>query len=142
MNTITREVLHAFLDDALSEVEMSRIERAARESPAVRKQLEEVQQGRDRGEHSLGAIWRRERLTCPKREELSQYLLEVLDEERQSYVAFHLETVGCAFCLANFHDLEALQQEAQPAAKERRKRYFTSSAGLLQTCGKPTEPNG
>ena len=51
-------------------------------------------QERDRGDHSIGAVWRREHLSCPTREQLGSYLLEVLDEEIQDYVRFHLETVG------------------------------------------------
>jgi hypothetical protein len=132
MSDISREMLHAYLDDALSESEMSRVEQAARSSGAVRKALAAAMQERDRGEHSLGAIWRRERLTCPSREQLSSYLLQVLDDDQHAYVAFHLETVVCRFCLANLHDLQALQQEPAPETKDRRRRIFTSSAGLLQ----------
>ena len=91
-------------------------------------------QERDRGEHSLGAVWRRERLTCPSREQLGSYLLQVLDDGLQDYIDFHLNTVGCPFCQANLADLEARQQEPAPKAKERRRRYFQSSAGYLQAC--------
>jgi hypothetical protein len=91
-------------------------------------------QERDRGEHSLGAVWRRERLTCPTREQLGSYLLQVLDEPVQDYVEFHLQTVACPFCLANLADLQALQQEHPPTARERRRRFFQSSAGFLQAC--------
>ena len=53
------------------------------------------------GEHSVGAIWRRQRLSCPPREQLGSYLLGVLDDDVQNYIQFHLQTIGCAFCLAN-----------------------------------------
>jgi DNA-binding phage protein len=132
MSEITREQLHAYLDEALGEAETARVEQALRDSDALRKQLNQAMQERDRGEHSLGAVWRRERITCPSRETLGSYLLQVLDEAEQDYLTFHLETVGCPFCLANLADLEALRQEPAPRAKERRRRIFQTSAGFLQ----------
>ena len=134
MADITREQLHAYLDDALSDAETARVEQALRDSEPLRKALRQAMQERDRGEHSLGAVWRRERLTCPSREQLGTYLLGVLDDPVQDYVAFHLKTIGCPFCQANLADLEARQQEPAPKAKERRRRYFQSSAGYLQAC--------
>ena len=132
MSDITREQLDAYLDDALCEAETARVEQALRDSEPLRRLLRQVMQERDRGEHSLGAIWRRERLTCPTREQLGSFLLEVLDEAEQEYVDFHLHTVGCPYCLANLADLQALQKEPAPKAKERRRRFFQSSAGYLQ----------
>jgi DNA-binding phage protein len=132
MSDITREQLHAYLDDALSETETARVEQALRDSEPLRKQLRQAMQERDRGEHSLGAVWRRERLTCPGREILNSYLLQVLDEADQDYIAFHLQTVCCPFCLANLADLQAVQKEPAPKAKERRRRIFQTSATFLQ----------
>jgi hypothetical protein len=131
MTEITRERLHAYLDDALSDAETARLEQALRQSEPLRRQLRQAMQERDRGEHSLGAVWRRERLTCPTREQLGSYLLQVLDEGRQDYLDFHLKTVECPYCLANLADLEALQREPAPQARDRRRRYFQSSAGYL-----------
>ena len=131
---ITREQLDAYLDDALSETESARVERALRDSEALQGRLRLVMQERDRGEHSLGAIWRRQRLSCPTREQLGSYLLDVLDEELLAYVRFHLETVGCPYCVANLADLKALQQEPADRARQRRQRIFESSAGYLQGC--------
>jgi hypothetical protein len=134
MSEFTREQLHAYLDEALSEAEMARIEQALRVSEPLRRALRLAMQERDRGEHSLGAVWRRERLTCPTRDQLGSYLLEVLDDAVQEYIAFHLNTIGCPYCLANLADLQAMQQEPAPQARERRRRYFESSAGYLQPC--------
>jgi len=113
---------------------MARMEHALRESDALRRALRQAMEERDRGEHSLGAIWRRERLTCPTREDLSSYLFQVHDEGRQAYIDFHLQTVGCPYCTANLADLRARQKETEGQTKERRKRFFTSSAGYLQVC--------
>lgn len=132
MSEITRELLHAYLDDALSEQETARVEQALRSDTNLRRLLQQTMQERDRGEHSLGAIWRRERLTCPSRETLQSYLLQVLDEAEQDYLSFHLHTIGCPFCLANLADLESQRKEPEPVAKERRRRIYQSSAGLLR----------
>jgi DNA-binding phage protein len=131
MSDITREKLHAYLNDALTDPEMAHIEQALRDSDTLRRSLRQVMEDRDRGEHTLGAVWCRERLTCPSREQLGSYLLQVLDDDRQEYIDFHLKTVGCAFCLANLADLETLQQEPAKNARERRRRFFQSSAGYL-----------
>jgi hypothetical protein len=140
MAEFTREQLHAYLDDALTEAEMARVEHALRESDGLRRALRQAIQERDRGEHSLGAIWRRERLTCPTREDLSSYLFQVHDEGRQAYIDFHIQTVACPYCAANLADLRARQKETESQAKERRKRIFASSAGYLQICRDPKNP--
>jgi hypothetical protein len=132
MVPFTREQLSAYLDDALSAGETAQVEQSLRQSEALRRQLRSLMLERDRGEHSIGAIWRRHRLTCPSREQLGNYLLQVLDSEQQDYVRFHLETIGCAFCLANLADLRALQEEPVTRSQQRRRRFFESSAGLLR----------
>src|SRR5487761_796486 len=104
MSEITREQLHAYLDDALSDAETAKVEQSLRDSETLRRSLRQAMQERDRGEHSLGAVWRRERLTCPTREQLGSYLLQVLDDDEQDYFAFHLQVIGCPFCVANLAD--------------------------------------
>lgn len=132
MTVINRELLAGYLDDALSEAETSQLEKELRDSPALQQQLRQLIQDRDRGDHSVGAIWRRRRLSCLSREQLGSYLLGVLDDDVQDYIQFHLGTIGCAFCLANHADLKAQQEEASATTQKRRKRYYQSSAGLLQ----------
>ena len=131
MTEITREQLHAYLDDALSEPETAQVEKALRDSAELRQRLRIVREERDRGEHSLGAIWRRERLSCPTREQLNGHLHSILDAEFDKYVEFHLTTVACPTCLANLDDLKAKQAEAAPKTKKRRRKIFDSSAGIL-----------
>jgi hypothetical protein len=133
VTTITREHLHAYLDDALSEAEMGLVEKALRDSEDLRRSLVQVMQERDRGEHSLGAIWRRDRLSCPSREQLGSYLLQVLDDNEHDYITFHLETIACPYCQANLADLQTQQSEPAPQTKDRRRRLFQTSAGLLQS---------
>jgi hypothetical protein len=132
MTEITREHLRAYLDDALTDAETARVEQALRDSAGLRGRLTMVLQERDRGEHSVGAVWRRHRLSCPSREQLGSFLLQALDPKYQDYVEFHLQTVGCPYCQANLADLQARQQAAGPQVQQRRRRFFQSSAGLLQ----------
>jgi hypothetical protein len=134
MTAITREQLHSYLEDALGEGETARIEQALRQSPPLQKMLRAIIQERDRGDHSIGAIWCRHRLSCPTREQLGSYLLKALDSEFLDYIDFHLQTIGCAFCQANLADLHALHKEPAPKVKERQRRFFESSAGYLQVC--------
>jgi hypothetical protein len=135
MAKITREQLHGYLEDCLSDAETAKVEQALRESEPLQRMLRAIMQERDRGEHSIGAIWCRERLSCPSREQLGSYLLKALDQALQDYINFHVKTIGCAFCLANLADLQSLQKEPMPKAKERRRRFFESSAGYLRACG-------
>ena len=136
MASFTREQLAGYLDDALSETETAQVEQALRQSEPLRQQLRGLMQERDRGEHSVGAIWRRKRLSCPSRDELGSYLLGALETDHQDYLEFHLRTIGCSFCLANLADLESLQKEPPTKVKERRRRFFESSAGYLKVGGK------
>lgn len=129
--TITKEDLHAYLDEALSEEASSRVEKALRDTAPLRHALSRLIAERDRGEHSLGAIWRRQRLTCPSREDLGNLLLGVLDPEYADYIQFHLQSIACGYCQANLTDLQERQKETKGKVQERRQKMFASSAGFL-----------
>lgn len=131
----TDEQLRAFFDEQLAAEEMSRIEDQLRRDESLRARLANLSRGRDHGNHSLGDIWRRNRLSCPSREQWGGYLLDTLDAGERAYLEFHLQTVGCRYCLANLRDLEAAAgRDAKHS--ERRKRLFESSAGYLRGTGK------
>ncbi len=98
MPKVTREQLAGYLDDALSEAETAQVEQALRESEPLRRTLRTLMQERDRGEHSLGAIWQRQRLSCPSRDQLGGFLLGALDAAWREYIDFHLHTIGCSYC--------------------------------------------
>ncbi|MEM9660275.1 MAG: hypothetical protein AAF961_18075, partial [Planctomycetota bacterium] len=102
-----------------------------RDDPALRDQLAAIVGRRDAGVHSLGGIWRRHRLSCPTRQQLGSFLLEVLDEPTVDYVRFHLEVVGCRYCAASLADLRTQHADDAAAAESRRRKYFQSSAGYL-----------
>jgi hypothetical protein len=127
--------LEAYLDEALSPTDMAEIEARLRKDPELVERLKSVHGRRDAGVHSLGAIWRRHRVSCPSRELLGSYLLQVLEPEQHESVRFHLDEVGCRYCNANLHDLQMRHQELKAETQARRRRYFQSSAGYLSSGG-------
>ncbi len=131
-NTFSQAELEAYLDEALPAEEMARIEKALRSDKNLLERLAEVLARRNAGIHSVGAIWRRYRLSCPTREQLGSFLLGALPEAVAEYIRFHLELVGCRYCRANLTDLQRAQSESVETTRSRRQRYFQSSAGHLR----------
>ena len=137
----TDSQLRGFLDESLPPEQMAEIELRLREDPELHNRLAAIRGQLDAGMHSIGAIWRRHRLSCPDRDQLGQYLLGVLDRDAEDYIRFHLERIGCRFCAANLTDLERQQAESAQADLEsqraaRRRRYFKTSAGYLNRAPK------
>jgi hypothetical protein len=129
---IDDETLRAYLAETLPPGELARIEKALRDSAELRARLEDVRANRSESHvHTLGAIWRRQRLTCATREQLGSYLLDVLDPEYAAYLRFHIEVVECPFCRANLADLERKAGQAAPASHSRYVRIFEGSRHLL-----------
>ncbi len=130
--TIDVEILRAYLGDALPPEELARVEKALRDSAELRAQLEEVRENRgDLGLHSLGAIWRRGRLSCPTRQQLGSYLLDALDPDLASYLKFHLDVIACPYCQANVADLKSKGAQVPAAIQTRHNRIIQSSRHLL-----------
>lgn len=129
--TVTDDQLTAYLHEQLSLIELAAVEKALRESETLRRRAAGLALRRDLAYHSVGAIWRSERLSCPDRAELGASLLGTLDHERAEYIAFHVRTLGCRYCTANLADLRAAST-VLPADSARRRRYFESSAGLFR----------
>ena len=77
----------------------------------------------------LTEIWESQRLSCPKRSTIGAYLLGTLEPAWHDYVAFHLQTLGCRFCLANLQDLQ--QQTAGAGASRLHPRIMESTIGFL-----------
>ena len=124
--------LEAYLNEALPPERMACIEEALRDQPEVADQLSSVLTRLNSGVHSIGAIWRNHRLSCPTREQLGSYLLKILDTEQLGYVKFHLDVVGCRFCNASLDDLEHVHTaEKDSGGDSRRAKYFQSTAGYL-----------
>jgi hypothetical protein len=128
---VAQTELEAYLDEALPPGEMARIEQALRADRGLLERLAELVARRDAGVHSLGAIWRRNRLSCFSRQQLGDYLLGTMEQAEADYVRFHLDVIGCRYCQANLADLESLRREGGEG-EQRRRRYFQSSAGYLR----------
>jgi hypothetical protein len=117
MAEITRQMLRDYLHDALPDQELVAVEKALRESAKLRAVYKEVVEQEDRGEHTVGAIWRRERVSCPSRDQLGSYVLGAGDPELLDYITFHLTTIGCPYCQANLDDLKKVGKPAKPGKK-------------------------
>ncbi len=129
----TTAELEAYLDESLPVERMAAIEEALRHNESLQERMRATNGRRDAGVHSLGEIWRRHRLSCPTREQLGSHLLGVLAADAADYVKFHLETIGCRYCLASLEDLRAQQSAADgEQSHHRRQRYFQSSVGHLR----------
>jgi hypothetical protein len=130
MSDFTDAELAAFLDEALPASRCAELEHQLRSDTPLRNRLLEVRGRESAGLHTIGAIWRRARLSCPSRSDLGQFVLGTLDQEPHRYIQFHLEEIGCRYCQANLADLQASSRENDEPQK-RRQRYFQTSAGYL-----------
>jgi hypothetical protein len=129
---LTDQELADFLEDSLDPIRTATLEKLIRNSPELQERLDRIRIRFDGGEHSLGAVWQRDRLSCPTRDELSAYLNQILDPAPADYLKFHLEVIACPFCLANLEDLQARNAEQTEKNRIRQSRILESSAGLLQ----------
>ncbi|EMI53405.1 RNA polymerase sigma factor [Rhodopirellula sallentina] len=75
----------------------------------------------------LAAAWEFNRPTCPKRSTLGRYMLAILPSSWQGFVDFHVETLGCRYCLAN---LSEMQNASEPQPRD--DRLFQSTIGFLK----------
>ncbi|HEV3416849.1 MAG TPA: hypothetical protein VG056_08560 [Pirellulales bacterium] len=129
--SFTTAELEAYLDESLPVARMAAVEDALRRDPKLLRALEAIHGRRDAGVHSLGEIWRRNRLSCPTRQQLGSHLLGVLPDDLAAYIRFHLDKIGCRYCQANLADLQS-QQQSTPVVTQRRRKYLQSSAGYLK----------
>ena len=120
--------LLAFRDEVLPAEQMADIELALRESAELRERLRKLCDEQDQGWHSVAAIWRAHRISCPQQEELAAYLVRALSGEEADYVEFHIRTVGCRYCEAELRDLQRQQHEEERQRSQRRRRRFFESS--------------
>ena len=131
-SSFSNEQLICYLDEALPNEEMVQIEQELRNSESLRNRLASLIRERDQGGHTVGEIWRRQRLSCPTRQELGNFILGTLTQNELDYIDFHIRSVGCRYCQANLSDLET--QNATPEeTTTRRRKFFQSSAGYLKS---------
>jgi len=81
-------------------------------------------------ENLLTDVWKLQRFSCPKRSTIGAYLLDTLDTEWRQYVDFHVNTIGCRFCMANLQDLR--DQNVKKQSKRFQARIMESTAGFLK----------
>lgn len=138
MRNYTDAELEAYLDESLATELTTEIEACLRAGDRAAEQLTQrmatLAGRRDAGLHSLGAVWRQHRLSCPARQQLGSYLLGVLEPDHADYVRFHVEVIGCRPCEASLTDLRRQQAATEKSETDsRRQKYFQSSAGYLQS---------
>jgi len=124
--------LEAYLDESLGPADMAAIEQALRVDSQLASSLAAINARRDAGVHTLGEIWRRLRISCPTRDQLGSFLLGAMAPEQADYINFHIQKIGCRYCVANLEDLRRRQEESADVIVTRRDRYFNSSAGYLR----------
>jgi RNA polymerase sigma factor (sigma-70 family) len=81
-------------------------------------------------ENLMTDVWKMQRFSCPKRSTIGAYLLGTLDKQWRQYVDFHVNTIGCGYCMANLHDLR--EQNANKQSKRFAARIMESTAGFLK----------
>ena len=136
MSHFTDAEIEAFLDEALPPSRSSDLESALRDDEALRRRLVTVRGRESAGLHTLGAIWRRGRLSCPDRSELGQFVLGTLPAEHADYLEFDIRQIGCRYCAANLSDMQAAGERTTASTEQsanRRRKYFQTSAGYLKS---------
>ncbi|MCA9025712.1 MAG: hypothetical protein KDA86_10910 [Planctomycetaceae bacterium] len=127
---ISDDELLAYLDEQLPAERATAVEKELRSSSVLRQQAALLIRRRDQGGHTVGEIWRRNRLSCLTRSQLGGYLLGTASNDLADYIDFHLRTIGCRLCEANLQDLRESSQSPTDTTRRRRK-FFESSAGSL-----------
>jgi len=78
----------------------------------------------------LTKLWEQHRPSCPKRSTIGKWLMGTLDADWDSYIAFHVDTLGCRFCQANREDLGADNKPIPSTSAH--KRIMQSSIGFFR----------
>lgn len=130
-DSFTDAQLIAFLDEELEPGLSSRLETAVRDQPKLRDRLTVLRGQNLAGLHTIGAIWRRHRLSCPDRAKLRKYVSGLLGKAESDYILFHLQEIHCRVCNANVDDLQDSTRDSNHSSV-RRGRLFESSAGHLR----------
>ena len=79
--------------------------------------------------HLISDLWRENLFSCIKRSTLGSHALDVLENDWQDYVRFHLEVVRCPYCQAHLDDV---QGGGEGVSLARRDSIMQSSIGFLK----------
>ena len=129
MTAFHDEELLAFADEQLNAERSVLLEQALRHDSELMSRLRELLSERDQGSHTVGEIWRRERLSCPSRAVWAAFVEGRLGDGLSQYLRFHVDVIGCRLCEANLLDLQ--QSESARNQDRRAQKIFQSSAGYL-----------
>lgn len=124
----TNEELLAYVDERLPSPRATEIERQLRVSADLVNRLGMLLQTVERGDVTLGGMWRRGRWSCPPRGVWAAFTGGRLGDGLTQYLQFHLETVGCRICEASVRDLRWNSGDDD----DRVRKIFQSSAGRLR----------
>lgn len=128
--TFTNEELLAYAEERLPLARAAALEQQIRGSDDLLVRLTQVIQTADRGDVTLGGMWRRGRWSCPPRGVWDAYVAGRLGDGLSQFLRFHVETVGCRICQANLNDLE--RNDRNTESDDRVRKIFQSSVGGLK----------
>ena len=130
--SFTDEELLAYLDERVSPTRAAEVERQLRASSELLNRLLQLLQSAERGDVTLGGMWRRGRWSCPPRAVWAGFVSGRLGDGLSQYLQFHLDTVGCRICEASVRDLREMDDGD---GELRVRKIFQSSAGRLHGRG-------
>jgi len=129
MPDFTDEELVAYADERLSSRRCVEVEQALRADKSLSSRLGELLSQRDKGDFSVGEIWRQGGLSCPSRSVWAAFVDGRLGDGLAQYLQFHVNTIGCRVCEANLADLH--RGDLSTEGDRRTHKIFQSSAGRL-----------
>ena len=71
-----------------------------------------------------------QRFGCPKRSTIGAFYLGTLDKDWRDYADFHINTIGCGFCIANLEDIKTENEKKQDTQLQA--RIMESTIGFFQ----------
>ncbi|MBN1972303.1 MAG: sigma-70 family RNA polymerase sigma factor [Sedimentisphaerales bacterium] len=81
-------------------------------------------------ENLLTDIWKMQRFSCPKRSTIGAFFLGTLDKNWHDYIDFHINKIGCQFCLANLEDIKT--ENAKKKDTKFQSKIMESTVGFLK----------
>ena len=130
----TDEELLAYVDEQLPTARASNLEQQLRTCGELVNRLVNLLQSSEKGDVTLGGMWRRGRWSCPPRGVWAGYVSGRLGDGLSQYLQFHLDVVGCRICEASVRDL---RQTGGSDGDDRVRKIFQSSAGHLRASEGP-----
>ena len=126
----TDEELMAYIDERLPSDRAAEVERQLRNSGPLTARLVDLLERTDRGDLTIGGMWRRGRWSCPPRAVLAAFVNGRLGDGLSQYLRFHIQTIGCRICEASVQDLS--RTDGEDDGLQRTRKIFQSSAGQLR----------